>query len=107
MKYLMAVGHQCSDTSSYYEGCGMSLDEIQNILISEQHNTTSTSKPCTRCDLPSELTVPKHVTGAQLCYESNTAHGHAILLQSTYNGQNVPESPVKISCINKSRVWCK
>jgi len=85
----------------------MSLDEIHNILISEQHNMTSTSKQCTCCDLPSDLKVVKHGTGAQSCYESNTAHGHAILLQSTYHGKNVPESPVKISCINKSRVWCK
>jgi len=65
----MAVGHQCSRTSSYYDGCGMSLDETRNILISEQYSTTSTSKPCTRRDLPSDLTVLKHGKGAQLCYE--------------------------------------
>jgi hypothetical protein len=106
MTYLMAVGHQCSGTSSYCDGCGMSLDEIHNNLISEQHNMMSTSKPCTWCNLPSGLTVLKHRTGAQSCYESNTAHGHAILLQSSYHGKHVPESPVKVSCIKKSRV-CK
>jgi hypothetical protein len=94
----MAVAHQCSG-SSYYDGCEMSLDEIHNILISEQHNMISTSKPCTSCDLSSDLTVLKHGTGAQLHYESNTACGHTILLQRTYHGKNVTESPVKISCI--------
>jgi len=66
MTYLMTMGHQCSGTSSYYDGCGMSLDEIQNILICEQHNMTSTSKPCTCSDLPSDLTVPKHGTGSSV-----------------------------------------
>jgi hypothetical protein len=55
MTYLTAVGSECSGTSSYYARCGMSLDEIHNILISEQHNMTSNSKPCTCCDFPSDF----------------------------------------------------